>query len=74
LPNAVSFFVAPSGRQEGPYDLNLIAAKIRDGALQRSTLVWRQGMASWVAADTVPELQGMFAAVPPPLPPLPPVG
>ena len=37
-------------------------------SLTRTTLVWRQGMANWVAAETVPELQPLFAAAPPPLP------
>ena len=30
--------------------------------------VWKPGMAAWVAADTVTELQGLLASVPPPLP------
>ena len=42
--------------------------RCRDGSLTRDTLVWKQGMANWVAAETVPELQPLFAAVPPPLP------
>ena len=32
------------------------------------TLVWAQGMAGWAPAQTVPELQAMFAT-PPPMPP-----
>jgi hypothetical protein len=31
--------------------------------------VWKNGMANWTAAESVPELAGLFSAVPPPLPP-----
>ncbi|HEV3203425.1 MAG TPA: SPFH domain-containing protein [Gemmataceae bacterium] len=63
-----SFFLALNNTQAGPFDIPALTAKARDGSLTRTTLVWRQGMAGWVAAETVPELQSMFAAVPPPLP------
>jgi membrane protease subunit (stomatin/prohibitin family) len=65
---AASFYIGVGGQQQGPFDMATLQGKVRDGALARNTLVWRQGMASWVAAETVPELQSLFAAVPPPLP------
>jgi len=68
LPGAAGFYVALNGTQAGPFDSAALQAKLREGALTRSTMVWKQGMASWVAAETVPELQALFAAVPPPLP------
>ncbi len=69
LPSAVAFFLAVNGVQAGPFDLETLASKARAGELTRGTLVWKQGMANWVAAESVPELQGALAAVPPPLPP-----
>ncbi len=66
---AAGYFVGIGGSPQGPLDMGALAARVRDGSLTRSTLVWKQGMANWVAAETVPELQGLFAAVPPPLPP-----
>src|SRR5438128_7495110 len=63
-----TFFVAANNAQTGPFDMTALAAKVRDGALTRETLVWRQGMAEWAAAGGVPELQALFAATPPPLP------
>jgi membrane protease subunit (stomatin/prohibitin family) len=62
------YFVAINGQQQGPFDATMLAARVRDGSLTRATLVWRQGMAGWVAAETVPDLQPLFASVPPPLP------
>jgi membrane protease subunit (stomatin/prohibitin family) len=69
LPGTAPFYVAINNQQQGPFDPNALAGKVRDGAVSRNTLVWRQGMATWAAAESVPELAGLFASVPPPLPP-----
>jgi len=69
LPQAASFFIGVGGQQQGPFDIAALQSKLAAGGLTRSTLVWRQGMAGWVAAETVPEIQALFGAVPPPLPP-----
>jgi hypothetical protein len=57
------------GKQAGPFDLAALSQKAKEGALTRATLVWRQGMASWVAAESVPELRPVLDVAPPPLPP-----
>jgi membrane protease subunit (stomatin/prohibitin family) len=62
------FYLGIGGQQQGPFDVAALTARVRDGSLTRTTLVWRQGMANWVAAETVPELQPLLAAAPPPLP------
>jgi len=69
LPATVSFFAAINGAQAGPFDLTALAGRVRDGSISRATLVWKQGMASWTAAENVVELQSLFAHLPPPLPP-----
>lgn len=68
LPGGATYHVAINGQPAGPYDLPAITQKIKEGAVSRSTLVWRPGMANWMAADTVPDVQPLFADVPPPLP------
>ena len=68
IPQAVGFYVAVNGQQQGPFDVPTLAAKAREGSLPRGTLVWRAGMANWVAAEQVAELSGVFASVPPPIP------
>jgi membrane protease subunit (stomatin/prohibitin family) len=68
LPTA-GFFIGINGQQQGPFDLGGLQAKIAAGQFSRKTLVWKQGMAGWVAAETVPDLQSLFANAPPPLPP-----
>ena len=69
VPAAVAFFVAMDGKQAGPFDVATLAGNLQRGLLLRSSLVWRQGMASWTPAENVPELQSLFAAMPPPIPP-----
>jgi hypothetical protein len=68
LPGSATYFIAVDGKQAGPFDLATLSGRAREGAFTRTTLVWKQGMGGWVAAETVPELQTLFAAVPPPLP------
>jgi membrane protease subunit (stomatin/prohibitin family) len=68
LPTTASFFAAIGGAQAGPFDMAGLQTQVQQGKLTRSTLVWKQGMANWVAAEIMPELQPLFAAVPPPLP------
>jgi membrane protease subunit (stomatin/prohibitin family) len=65
---AAAFFIGVNGQQQGPFDAATLAAKMRDGSFTPATLVWKQGMPSWVAASSVPDLASLFAAVPPPLP------
>jgi membrane protease subunit (stomatin/prohibitin family) len=68
LPATATFHVAIDGKSAGPFDLAALEAKVREGKVTRNSLVWRQGMANWVAASTVPELNAIFASSPPPLP------
>lgn len=65
---AVTFFIAVNGQQQGPFDVGTLATKAREGTLKRETLVWRAGMANWTAVGQVGELSGVFATVPPPIP------
>lgn len=67
LPQA-EWHAAIGGQQQGPFDAATLQVRIRSGDLTRDTLVWKQGMSGWIAAAEAPELQSLFAAVPPPLP------
>lgn len=69
IPGAAMFFVAVNNQQTGPFDMQTLSQQAGSGRLTRETLVWKQGMANWMAAGSVPELAGVFASVPPPLPP-----
>jgi GYF domain 2 len=69
VPTAVpTFFVASNNLQTGPFDFATVTGKVRDGSLTRTTLVWKAGMPSWSAAESVDELKPLFGAAPPTLP------
>ena len=69
LPQSSGFHIAIDGQQAGPFDASTLQQHIQSGKLTRETLVWQQGMASWIAAGEVEALKGLFGAMPPPLPP-----
>lgn len=66
---AKSYFIAVGGQQTGPFDLAQLKDQALGGKLTRDSLVWAEGMAAWTKAGEVGELAGLFATVPPPLPP-----
>ncbi len=68
LPTAPTYFVAISGQQAGPFGIDEIKNRIAAGQIGRDTLVWTVGMATWIAADGVDDLKGLFNQTPPPLP------
>ncbi len=68
LPGQKMFHVDHNGQAGGPYNMAQMQQGSQGGQVVGTTLVWAQGMAGWSPAQTVPELQAMFAA-PPPMPP-----
>jgi len=68
LPSQAQFHVALNGNAAGPFTLAVIKNHIDKGELKRDTLVWKQGMAEWSKAESVPEIASLFGAVPPPIP------
>ena len=69
LPSRLQLYVAINGQQSGPFEMPAIQQMILSGQVTQETLVWKQGMSSWSAAGQQQELDALFAAAPPPLPP-----
>jgi len=69
IPQALAFHAVINGAQAGPFDMATIKQMIGSNQFTKETLVWKEGMAGWVAASTVNELTSAFGSVPPPLPP-----
>jgi hypothetical protein len=65
------YFVAVNGQQTGPYPPATLQAMAGQGSLTADSMIWAQGMPSWMPANQIPELAAVFAT-PPPLPPPPP--
>ena len=73
-PPVLAFYIHINGNQMGPYSLEVLSQGVASGQLNHQSIVWRQGMTSWMPAGQVPELQGLFAPPPPNNPPQNPFG
>jgi hypothetical protein len=54
------YYAEQNDAQAGPFDGETLAAMAEQGSLSGDTLVWRQGMADWELASTVPELVSLL--------------
>jgi hypothetical protein len=54
---AASWFWAHGTTRQGPVDFGALQSLWREGRLTTETLVWRKGMAQWVAVRDVPLLE-----------------
>lgn len=66
-PPVIQYFVAVNGQQTGPFTFQQMQSMVQSGQLTKQSLVWKQGMAGWLAAETQSELSNLFGTVPPPI-------
>ena len=57
----VKYNVIINGHTTGPFDLNTLAQMIQSAQITPQTLVWKQGMSGWAAANTVIDFQALFS-------------
>ena len=62
----MQWYYSKSGSQLGPIEQEELRAKIANGEVQPSDLVWREGLADWQPSSRVAELQ-LSGIVPPPV-------
>ncbi|MBL8114283.1 MAG: PrsW family intramembrane metalloprotease, partial [Acidobacteria bacterium] len=67
---AEQWFYGKGRETLGPVDRATLIALFAEGTISRSTLVWKDGMAAWIAVGKVEGL--LPSAAPPPQPPRPP--
>jgi membrane protease subunit (stomatin/prohibitin family) len=66
VPNKLAqYFLAIDNESKGPYSLEQIEKELISGTIDRSTLIWTQGMQGWERISTV--LSEKFPQTPPPL-------
>lgn len=68
-PPQIQYSVSVNGQTAGPFNWQQLQQMVQNGQLQKTTHVWKQGMAGWEIAGNVQELSSLFGAVPPPPPP-----
>ena len=70
LPMSTTYFIYINGQQIGNQTVQNIAAFISQGVVRPDTLVWKNGLPSWVKAIDLPEIASLFnQQTPPPIPP-----
>lgn len=67
-PPIIQFFVAVNGAQTGPFTIPQLQEMASGGKFNKQSLVWKQGMSGWLAAETQAELVSLFNSIPPPPP------
>lgn len=70
-PPTQQYYVYANNQQSGPFDIAQLKQQVAAGTLNKQTYVWKDGMAGWAAAGTVPELACIFMTGTPPPPPPP---
>src|SRR6185503_9364897 len=68
IPVVAEYFVAVNGRSEGPFSLDQLSQMAFAQSFTSASMVWKKGMAGWVAAGSVPDLVNVLNNVPPPIP------
>lgn len=72
-PALSAWYYADAARQRhGPLSTAVLLQRLRDGLLERSTLLWREGMPEWRPLHALADELGLSESTPPPPPPLPP--
>jgi hypothetical protein len=66
-----AWYYSVSGTRRGPVTSGQLKSLVEGAALRPTDLVWREGMASWVEAGTIPELFPQAAPTKPAPPPVP---
>jgi membrane protease subunit (stomatin/prohibitin family) len=69
IPMAIQYYYASNGQQMGPVSFEQLSALFANRSINRDSLIWKQGMASWLALKDVEELKVFLGGnTPPPLP------
>lgn len=69
----VAVHVMIGGQQYGPYNLGQVKQYLDEGRIQADGMAWMEGMASWAALNTIPQLSSLFGSAGGPPPPPPPM-
>lgn len=57
-----AYFIHTESEQKGPYTFE----ELKSADIHKDSLVWREGLADWIKAGDLPELNAFFIPIPPP--------
>lgn len=58
--SVTKYFIAKDGKAVGPYELSVLTEMFIKGEINNETLVWTQGMETWVKAELCNDLKHIF--------------
>lgn len=61
----VCYNVASNGQSTGPFNTVTLKQMAQSGQINGKTLVWRPGMASWTAIESIEDLKDVLNSIPP---------
>ena len=64
-----AWWYAKNQKKSGPVESDELMRFLQSGQINPKTLLWKEGMESWLPLDEIDELRRLRTAVPPPLPP-----
>jgi hypothetical protein len=66
---SAAFFAMLDGKQAGPFSEDELTRLIAQGQVDKTTYVWKAGMAKWERCENVPDVLRLVALCPPPFKP-----
>ncbi|MBO4634382.1 MAG: DUF4339 domain-containing protein [Bacteroidales bacterium] len=60
IPQETVWYLVVDNAQAGPFNEEALKQIIRNNLIKPDTLVWRSGMAKWMPANSVPEVNKLF--------------
>jgi hypothetical protein len=67
VPKPMLFYALVNDIPQGPFTEDVIISHIIANRINKVTMVWFNGLPGWMQAEQVPEVNKLFALVPPPL-------
>jgi hypothetical protein len=67
VPAPKQFYALVNDIPQGPFTESELTGHIVVGRVQKQTMVWLQGMPSWMPAEQVMDVNKLFGLVPPPI-------
>ena len=67
VPVPKQFYALVNDIPQGPFTESELTGHIVAGRVQKTTMVWLQGMPSWMPAEQVMDVNKLFGLVPPPI-------
>lgn len=67
MPKPLQFYALVNDIPQGPFTEQELSNHITALRVQKETMVWLNGMPSWMPASQVPEVVKLFTLMPPPI-------